>query len=944
LFDMHGNVKEITTTFQGVFIERGGQTSETALRARSAWRIPVEKASETHHRRGFRVAVLAGHSPKPAVAPFDAAAATAHQEAWAEHLGVPTEFTNTSGMTFRFIPPGRARLGTADQQLTAALAGMKDHAWAHARVREEGPAVAVDVPAGYYMGIHEVTQGQFKQFVDATKYITVAEADPQGGEIHNVTANKPERKPEYTWRNATFTLGPNHPVGFLTLADAKAFCAWLSRRDGVTYAIPTDSQWEYACRAGTETLWPSGDDPALAGAADWVYGRHPVGGRRPNGFGLFDMNGNAAEFVMAKAGPRLRGGAHAPSVWFLRSASWAPDNGAPGEWYGLRVVVVGDLHKVAEIEPKKTVIPKPADAPFDAAAAKAHQFAWATHLGVPVEFTNSIGVKFRLIPPGKFTVGATAADMERLLRTVPKDPPWIADNIKQAEPAHTVVIAAPFYLGAYEVTNRQYAAFADRTSYQTVDEKNGLGGERYDGAPGIARKPEFNWRAVSKKYGATYPVTYMLPADAEAFCAWLTREEGLEYGLPTEEQWEYACRAGTTGDRFCPDDRLDDYFDFARARKYDIGPVGEKLPNPFGLYDILGNQEEMARGREGVVLRGGSSGADAACLDERCAGRRQLWNGGKVSAYFQGFRVAITGDLRKAATFTAKPPAAPATAVAPFAADKAKEYQAAWARYLGVEPEITNSVGMKLRLIPPGEFQMGSTPEQIQLVLKHVADYGVSHVKREGPTRPVRLAKPYYLGTCEVTVGQFRKFAEKTGYKTRPETDGVGSLGYKGDKLEVSKEFTWRNPQFTTSEALPVVCIDFEDAKAFCEWLSRTEGRQYEIPHESAWEYACRAGTTGFWYWGDQSEGWEAYLRKGKHPVGEMPPNAFGLHDMLGNVHEFARADASPFVFRGGAGGWNVWEARSATRAEFSGTHFKSGFEGGFRVALVGDLKPPSKK
>jgi formylglycine-generating enzyme required for sulfatase activity len=285
----------------------------------------------------------------------------------------------------------------------------------------------------------------------------------------------------------------------------------------------------------------------------------------------------------------------------------------------------------------------------------------------------------------------------------------------------------------------------------------------------------------------------------------------------------------------------------------------------------------------------------------------------------------------------------PALAVAPFDADRAKEYQDAWARHLGVDVEITNAIGMKLRLIPPGEFTMGSSPEEIKRASSQAPEYAREHPKHESPSRRVRIDSPSYLGVHEVTVAEFRKFVEATGHKTVPETDGLGSWGWTGTKVERSPKYTWRAPMFLTSDKLPVVCIEYADAQAFCVWLSRIDGRRYEIPHEAVWEFACRAGTTGLWPWGDQPEDFERFASGNGHPVGGKPANAFGLHDMIGNVEEVSRADDRAYVFRGGGGDPNPWLNRSASRG-YSYDVFKSGFSAGFRVAIVGDLKsrPPS--
>ena len=105
-----------------------------------------------------------------------------------------------------------------------------------------------------------------------------------------------------------------------------------------------------------------------------------------------------------------------------------------------------------------------------------------------------------------------------------------------------------------------------------------------------------------------------------------------------------------------------------------------------------------------------------------------------------------------------KNPATPPLAVAPFDSEPAKKHQAAWAKHLGVEVEYTNSIGMKFRLIPPGEFLMGSTPEEVEATLKLIdpADLDFrKKVKTEVPRHKVILTKAFYLGVHEVTQKQY---------------------------------------------------------------------------------------------------------------------------------------------------------------------------------------------
>jgi formylglycine-generating enzyme required for sulfatase activity len=186
-----------------------------------------------------------------------------------------------------------------------------------------------------------------------------------------------------------------------------------------------------------------------------------------------------------------------------------------------------------------------------------HQIRWAEYLRVPVVQANSIGMKLVLVPPGEFLMGA-------------------ADSEKDAEgekpqPPHRVRITKPFYLGVYLVTQAEY--------------------ERV-----MQAKPS-HFAPEPKR-----PVDQVSWGDAEEFCQKLSAlpEEkalGRVYRLPTEAQWEYACRAGTTTRWSCGDDenRLRDYAWTVENSGHQTHPVGQKMPNPWGLYDMHGNVFEWCQ-------------------------------------------------------------------------------------------------------------------------------------------------------------------------------------------------------------------------------------------------------------------------------------------------------------------------------------------------------------
>ncbi len=219
---------------------------------------------------------------------------------------------------------------------------------------------------------------------------------------------------------------------------------------------------------------------------------------------------------------------------------------------------------------------------------------------------------------------------------------------------------------------------------------------------------------------------------------------------------------------------------------------------------------------------------------------------------------------------------------------------------------------MKMVLIPAGEFMMGSS-ESAEELAKAFAAWNATpeSFKAEYPAHRVRITKPFYLGAHEVTVGQFRKFVDDSGYKTDAEKDGKGGSGYKNGKPDGQKpEYHWRNAGFEQTDEHPVVNVSWNDAVAFCEWLSRKEGKTYRLPTEAEWEYACRAGSTTRYWCGDDPETlmyvgnvadaaakakfpeWKWTIQNSDGyvftaPVGRFRANAFGLYDMHGNALEW---------------------------------------------------------
>lgn len=182
------------------------------------------------------------------------------------------------------------------------------------RANDEAPR-KVTISHDFWMGRTEVTVGQFMRFVTATGYRTEAEKGESGGfgfENEKLVQNK-----KYTWRNPGFTQTVDHPVTIVTYTDAQTFLKWLAGVSGLACELPTEAQWEYACRAGSELPWPGAEKLAEVAELAWTKenagnGTRPVAQKKPNAFGLFDLCGNVYEWCADFYGPYPAGAATDP--------------------------------------------------------------------------------------------------------------------------------------------------------------------------------------------------------------------------------------------------------------------------------------------------------------------------------------------------------------------------------------------------------------------------------------------------------------------------------------------------------------------------------------------------------------------------------------------------------------------------------------------------------
>ncbi|MGC8603483.1 MAG: formylglycine-generating enzyme family protein, partial [Desulfomonilaceae bacterium] len=173
----------------------------------------------------------------------------------------------------------------------------------------------------------------------------------------------------------------------------------------------------------------------------------------------------------------------------------------------------------------------------------------------------------------------------------------------------------------------------------------------------------------------------------------------------------------------------------------------------------------------------------------------------------------------------------------------------------------TNSIGMKLVRIPAGEYMMGSPKQELDwLRLTFRKTWREGHkqwFQDETPLHPVRITKPFYMGAYDVTVKEFRDFVNDTKYKTDAEKGEGGMIfSNKENRWVPKKNMKWDSVPWPIADNQPVVFVSWNDAQAFCKWLSHKEKRNYRLPTEAEWEMCCRGGAVWTRYsWGNKLPG-----------------------------------------------------------------------------------------
>lgn len=440
--------------------------------------------------------------------------------------------------------------------------------------------------------------------------------------------------------------------------------------------------------------------------------------------------------------------------------------------------------------------------------------------------------------------------------------------------------------------------------------------------------------------GDACPVEQVSWNDVQDFIRKLNQATGQSYRLPSEAEWEYAARAGTTTEwSFGGDEaKLRDHAWYAQNSGGRTHEVGQRLPNAFDLHDMHGNAWEWTQDCWHESYAGAPT--DGSAWTTGCSGSYRVIRGGswneqfpaslrvayrnrmepEIGSLISGFRLASDLPVTALETFKKQEdqrlvPAPVNAREQPIKAELEKNFQTEGVATEGnrFAEERVSPVPIKpdMVVIPPGSFMMGS-----------------SKAADEKPVHMVNV-RGFQIGKTEVTQGQWKSVM------------GSNPSGFNA-----------------CGDSCPVEQVSWNDAQDFIRKLKQLTGQNYRLPTEAEWEYAARAGAAAEWSFGnDQSKlgnyAWYKDNSGGRtHEVGQKLPNAFGLFDMHGNAWEWvedcfhnnysdAPKDATAWttncdgnfkVLRGGS--WQVASAITRSGLRYSFAPDSTDNHVGFRVAL----------
>lgn len=500
------------------------------------------------------------------------------------------------------LPAGSFVLGTAPEHQIPT------------EVPAELSPLEIRIPRPFAMGRFEITRGEYAVFARETGRDKIL--------VHCrtwVEERKGFRDLDILWDapNIPAQKTARHPATCIDWHDASAYAEWLSAKTGHRYRLPSEAEWEYAAKAGSRTLRPWGND-ANEGCAqvnandrrtaasyplgwsgvdcdDGFADVAPVGSLQANAFGLYDMLGNVWEWAEDCSTLDYIGRARdaQPWVWdggcrrrIQRGGGWStgPERSRPGFHGDGQMDDRADFAGFRVVRDLDTALPLPSRARPDAGPPKPRSSVG--NIGGPLERAGKTlrdcaeCPEMIALSAGEYSMGSSADDYEHDFRS-------------GETPALRVHLSRGFSLGVREVTTGEFRRFLLATAY----------------------RPRF---ACAGEGANDEPARCITPTDAEAYLAWLSMRSGQRYRLPSESEWEYAMRAGTTTARFWSG--RDSHEGVSISRNCDFGntkdvsarainspgpwarcsdgypaiaPVGRFSANPWGFHDMHGNVREL---------------------------------------------------------------------------------------------------------------------------------------------------------------------------------------------------------------------------------------------------------------------------------------------------------------------------------------------------------------
>ena len=734
--------------------------------------------------------------------------------------------------------------------------------------------------------------------------------------------------------------------------NAMEFCRKLTERErqagllpeGYEYTLPTEAQWEYACRAGTTGDYAGNLDEMAWYSSNSGSATHPVGQKQPNAWGLYDVHGNVREWCRDWRGSYPGGSVADPvgpasgEARVLRGGDWISDAGscrsglrggmlwgAPDINVGFRVALAPQVIQAATKTAKPNpLVPTASLREFTVTVdpPDADARIWLRPLS-DVEVWSGKAV-LKDLPDG---------EQELTVQAPGYQPFTIRVTVKDGRGSVEAKLVPVW--GAVAVTARpgtQVTAVDERTRVTRLGVvppggvlavENRLTVGRYtlhlrhaDCSPVMVSKVDLVLGRTIKVAPAQTPLSgelrvFSMPTGAEV------RVNGVFAGQTPATLRGQPSEQALRLDVFLPGYRRVEQVVTLKPKEVRSVNVGTLTAESGRIELRLGNAElGLAQVTiDGKPIQVGRVVPNAPFVIEGLeVGSRAVEI---THPDYEPWRQAVAVCNQETTTVNVE--LKPKPGMVPGAANRTAEVSAVRKQLRGAEegqiwtvPEL--NLGMVY--IKPGTFTMGSPNSE------------EGHTELESPQTRVTLTRGYWLGKTEVTQAQWEAL--------------MGS-----------------NPSNFKGADRPVERVSWDDAMEFCRKLTERErlagrlpeGYEYTLPTETQWEYACRAGTTGDYAGNLDEMAWYGSNSGGAtHPVGQKQPNAWGLYDMLGNVYEYCRdwnnsypggsvmdlsgPPSRGFIgFRGGF--WGAFDCRSADRLFSTGNSNIRYEVAGFRLALA---------